>query len=124
MKLTRFAAPVLALAFVASLASQAAVAQGGYPPPPPPGYQGQGPGYPGPGGWNTPPAEYNEYRQAGFHDGIEGARKDFENHRPFTPENRDEYRHPHVPRNVYHDYREAFREGYHRAVTNMGYGGR
>ncbi len=70
-------------------------------------------------GWDTPPAEYNEFRRKGFLDGIQGAHRDAENHRPFTPENRDEYRHPGVPRNVYHDYREAFREGYHRAVRNM-----
>ena len=72
-------------------------------------------------GWDTPPGEYNQYRQQGFRDGIEGARKDAENHRSFTPENRDEYRHPHVPKNVYGDYREAFREGYNRAVTNLHY---
>ena len=70
-------------------------------------------------GWDTPPQEYNEFRRKGFLDGIQGAHRDAENHRPFTPENRDEYRHPGVPRNVYHDYREAFREGYHRAVRNM-----
>lgn len=120
MKLAHFAAPLLA---VTLLATTGAFAQYGGPPPPPPGY---GPGYgqgPGPGGdWRTPPGEYRDFQQAGFRDGIEGARKDFENHRPFTPENRDEYRHPHVPRNVYHDYRQAFREGYHRAVVNMGYG--
>ena len=115
MKLTNFATPLLAIALVAS--TGAAFAQGyGAPPPPPPGYgQGYGP-------WATPPAEYDQFRQQGFHDGIDGARRDFENHRPFTPQNRDEYRHPHVPRNVYRDYREAFREGYNRAVQNMGYG--
>ena len=70
-------------------------------------------------GWDTPPSEYNEFRRKGFLDGIQGAHRDAENHRPFTPENRDEYRNPSVPRNVYRDYREAFREGYHRAVRNM-----
>lgn len=70
-------------------------------------------------GWETPPGEYNEFRRKGFVDGIQGAHKDAENHRPFTPQNRDEYRHPGVPRNVYRDYREAFREGYQRAVRNM-----
>ncbi len=126
MKLARIAAPLLA---VTLLATTGAFAQqyGGPPPPPPPqeGY-GQGPGYgpgpQGPGGWNTPPGEYREFQQRGFRDGIEGARRDFQNRRPFTPENRDEYRHPNVPRNVYHDYRQAFREGYHRAVVNMHYG--
>ena len=111
MNLTkRIAVSVLALGMMAT--TGATFAQGYPPPPPPPQY----------GPWATPPAEYDAYHQQGFRDGIDGARKDFENHRPFTPENRDEYRHPHVPRNVYHDYREAFREGYHRAVVNMGYG--
>ena len=114
MTLKQKASTLLAAALLAT--SGAAFAQGYGPqgPPPPPPY--------GQPGWNTPPGEYQEFQQAGFRDGIEGARKDFENHRPFTPENRDEYRHPHVPRNVYHDYRQAFREGYHRAVINMGYG--
>ncbi len=82
-------------------------------PTPPPAYGAFQPG------WDTPPGEYNEFRRKGFLDGIEGARRDAENHRPFTPENRDEYRHPSVPANVYRDYRVAFREGYHRAVRNM-----
>ena len=109
MKLTRLIAPAIALTMLAGVAPVFAA-----PAPTPAPYFGQG-------GWDTPPGEYNAYRQQGFHDGIEGARKDFENHRPFTPENRDEFRHPHVPRNVYHDYREAFREGYHRAVQNLHY---
>lgn len=32
--------------------------------------------------WDAPPAEFREAQRQGFHDGIEGARKDFENHRP------------------------------------------
>ena len=113
MKLTRLIAPAVAVALFAGTGSLFA-APAPAPSAPAP-FFGQGPD------WNTPPGEYNEFRRMGFHDGIEGARKDFENHRPFTPENRDEYRHPHVPRNVYHDYREAFREGYHRAVQNLNY---
>ena len=109
MKLTRLIVPAIALTMLAGVAPVFAA-----PTPAPAPYFGQG-------GWDTPPGEYNDFRRQGFHDGIEGARKDFENHRPFTPENRDEYRHPHVPRNVYHDYREAFREGYHRAVQNLNY---
>jgi hypothetical protein len=121
MKFSNFASPVIAAAMLAgigftyatpALASPAAqyVAQ----------YGGQGPN------WDTAPSEYREYQQRGFHDGVEGARKDFAHHRPFTPENRAEYRHPHVPPNVWEDYRQAFREGYHRAVENLyhGYGPR
>ena len=83
-------APALALALLTT--SGAAFAQGyGAPPPPPPGY-GQGPG-----GWDAPPQEFREYQQRGYHDGVEGARKDFENHRSPNPKNRDEFRHPNVP---------------------------
>ena len=74
MKLN-LATPLLAAALLATAA--AAVAQGYGPP------QGPPPGQPyGQPGWNTPPGEYREYQQLGFRDGIEGARKDFENHRP------------------------------------------
>lgn len=69
--------------------------------------------------WDRAPDEYNDVQRRGFHDGIEGARKDFENHRPPSPENRDEYRHPHVPRDMRHVYREAFRHGYEVGMHHM-----
>lgn len=87
----------------------------GPPPPPPPGYYDQP--------WAQPPGEYQEISRKGFHDGIEGARKDFGNHRPPNVENRDEYRHPDVPREARHDYREAFRRGYQVGVQHMYNGG-
>ena len=109
MRLKTFAAPALAFTMLASTASVFAA-----PAPallPPAGfYQG---------GWDAPPAEYDQYHRYGFQDGIYGAQQDFKNHRPFTPENRNEYRHPRVPPNVYRDYREAFREGYRRAVMHL-----
>ena len=55
--------------------------------------------------WDAPPRELNEIQRQGFHDGIEGARRDFENHRPPNVDNRDEYRHPHLPP----EQREAYR---------------
>ncbi|NYF78445.1 hypothetical protein [Granulicella arctica] len=117
MKFTRFAAPALALALLgttgAMVAQQYGPPQG---PPPPPGY-GQ------PGGWDTPPQEYREFQRQGFHDGIEGARKDIENHRRPNVNNRDEFRHPNVPGNVRHDYREAFRRGYNVGIQNILNGG-
>ena len=137
MKFLRVATPLMATALFAgigilyatpALAASSApwvafAGQGpGYGPGPGQGY-GPGPGY-GPGyNWDTPPGEYREFQQRGFHDGIIGAQKDYENHRPFTPENRSEYRHPHVPPNVWEDYRQAFREGYHRAVDNLYHAG-
>ncbi len=88
----------------------------GPPPPPPPGYQG--------GGWDAPPQEFqDEIRREGFHDGIEGARKDYENHRPPNVNNRDEFRHPHVARPDRHAYREGFRRGYDLAVSHYVGGG-
>jgi hypothetical protein len=45
-------------------------------------------------GWDTPPREFREIQQQGYHDGIEGARKDFDNHRRPDVNNREEYRHP------------------------------
>ena len=110
MNLTkRIAGSILALGIVATTGSAFAAPA----PVPAPAYGAFQPG------WDVPPGEYNEFRRKGFQDGIYGAQQDAKNHRPFTPENRDEYRRPGVPRNVYHDYREAFREGYHRAVRNM-----
>ncbi len=111
MKLNPLSISLLAFTLGASslvMAAPLAVPQG----PPPPGY--------GPGGWDAPPPEFRDVQRRGFHDGIEGARKDFDNHRPPTPENRDEYRHPPVSRDLRHDYREAFRRGYMVAVQHMG----
>lgn len=88
----------------------------GPPPPPPPGYAPQGQG------WNVPPGEYQEIQRQGFHAGVEGARHDFDNHRPPNVNNRDEYRHPQVPPELRHDYREAFRRGYQLGVQHI-YGG-
>ncbi|GGH15786.1 hypothetical protein [Silvibacterium dinghuense] len=101
MNLKKFAIPTLAL----TLAAPCVLFAQGPPPPPPPGYAQ--------GGWDAPPSAYSEFQRKGFRDGIEGARRDFENHRPPTPENRDEYRHPDVPGRFRHDYRDAFRAGYH-----------
>ena len=58
-------------------------------------------------------------RGAVIHDGIEGARRDFENHRQPNVENREEYRHPDVPHDARHEYREAFSRGYQRGVENI-----
>jgi hypothetical protein len=81
-------------------------------PPPPPGYYNQP--------WTRVPDDYrNDIARRGYHDGIEGARRDFENHRQPNVENRDEYRHPDVPHNERHEYREAFRSGYQRGVENI-----
>jgi hypothetical protein len=69
--------------------------------------------------WNLPPEEFREIQQKGYHDGIEGARKDYDNHRRPDVNNRDEYRHPHVPESARADYREGFRRGYDTAWDHL-----
>jgi hypothetical protein len=86
--------------------------------PPPPGYYNQP--------WTQYPDDYrSDIARRGFHDGIEGARRDFENRRRPDVDNREEYRHPDdVPHEARHEYREAFRRGYQRGVENIYNGGR
>ena len=85
------------------------------------GYGGQsGPGgYGAQGGWDQAPQEFREAQRQGFHDGIEGARKDFDNHRRPNVNNRDEYRHPNVPRDLRRDYRDGFQRGYNVAMQHL-----
>ncbi len=120
MKAIRWAVPALSLAMLASAACLSAQNYG--PPPPPQGYNqgGYGPGGPGPGGWDAAPPEFRAAQQRGFHDGIEGARRDFENHRPPNVNNRDEFRNPKfIPGPDRRDYRFGFRRGYDVAVRHM-----
>ncbi|HZB88309.1 MAG TPA: hypothetical protein VE291_06610 [Terracidiphilus sp.] len=71
------------------------------------------------GRWDAPPHEMNEIARQGFHDGIDGARRDFDHHREPNVENREEYRHPHVPRDLRDAYRDGFRRGYDRATAHL-----
>lgn len=71
------------------------------------------------GGWDAPPGELNEIQRRGFHDGIEGARRDFDNHRRPDVNNRDEYRHPHLPPEEREAYRDGFRRGYRMGVRHL-----
>lgn len=70
-------------------------------------------------GWDAPPREFSDIQRQGFHDGIEGALKDMQNHRQPDPNNRDEYRHPNVPRELRDAYRDGFRHGYDRGVQYL-----
>jgi ribosome modulation factor len=67
--------------------------------------------------WNAP-SEFNDAQRHGYQDGIEGARKDYENHRQPNVNNRDEYRHPNVSKGLRHDYREGFQRGYDDGVRH------
>ncbi len=111
MNLKPLAALTLATAF--AVTPFTALAQYGGPPPP----AGYAPAYQG--GWDEPPAEFREIQRQGFHDGVEGARKDFDNHRPPNVLNRDEYRHPHVPPSARADYRLGFHRGYDVAMNHL-----
>jgi hypothetical protein len=71
------------------------------------------------GGWDAPPGEWNEVQRRAFHDGIEGARRDADNHRRPDVNNRDEYRNPNVPSEYRHAYREGFRRGYDVGVSHL-----
>ena len=69
--------------------------------------------------WAAPPQELQGAERQGFHDGIEGARKDADNHRPPNVENREEYRHPPVPHDERSAYRHGFRRGYQEGVEHL-----
>ncbi len=69
--------------------------------------------------WETPPSEFHEIGQRGYHDGVEGARKDFQNHRKPNVNNRDEYKHPPVSGADRDEYRAAFRRGYDAGVEHL-----
>lgn len=71
------------------------------------------------GDWDAAPQEFREVQRQGYHDGVEGARKDYENHRRPGVENRDEYRHPHVSSSAREDYREGYRSGYQKGVEHL-----
>jgi hypothetical protein len=107
---TRIIAPSLLLALLAG----ATIADAQYyqgPPPQQPMYAQN---------WMAPPPEFAAAQQRGFHDGIEGAKRDYENHRPPNVNNRDEYRNPHfIAPPDRRDYRFGFARGYQVAVRHM-----
>jgi hypothetical protein len=67
----------------------------------------------------APPSRFSETQRRGFQEGMEGARKDFGNHRRPNVANREEYREPRLPREFWHEYREGFRRGYEMAATRL-----
>ena len=71
------------------------------------------------GGWDTPPQELQDIQRQGFRDGIIGAQKDFDNHRRWDVNNRDEYRNPRLPRDQREAYRDGFRRGYQRGQAHL-----
>lgn len=120
---SRWATGALALAMIGTFGAPAMFAQGyGYGPPqgpPPPGYGDHFDRDHDRDRWDAPPQEFRDVQRQGFHDGIEGARRDFDNHRRPDPNNRDEFRHPRVPPSVRADYRDGFRRGYDVAMDHI-----
>jgi hypothetical protein len=116
MNVNRLAIPVLAFALGTS---SLAIAQP-YGPSPNPQYDQDHHDYDHDhDAWQNAPPEFRDVQRQGFHDGIEGARRDFDNHRRPDVNNRDEYRHPHVDPSLRHDYRQAFRQGYQTGVAHI-----
>ncbi len=73
--------------------------------------------------WDEPPGEFQEMERRGFHDGVEGARRDYGNHRRPDVNNRDEYRNPHLRGRDREPYRRGFERGYRVGVEHF-YNGR
>jgi hypothetical protein len=109
MKTYRFVAMAFVLVFMAGyLGTQKSMAA----PAPEPAAYGQE-------RWEIPPGEFNEIQRRGFHDGVEGARKDYGNHRQPNVDNREEYRDPNLPHDARRAYRDAFRRGYEQAASHL-----
>lgn len=115
MHLNRFALPAVAL-LLGALGSGAAWASGLPQQGPPPGY---GQAYGQERGWDMPPQELNDIQRQGFHDGVEGARHDFDDHRQPDVEKHEEFRHPHMPPEQREAYRDGFRRGYDVAMRHL-----
>ncbi len=80
----------------------------------------------GPGDDNRYRGPGMEMRSRGFHDGAEGAIRDYDNNRQPDPDNRDEFRHPNnVPNELQEAYRDGFRRGYQVVASELsGYSNR
>ena len=119
---------VVAALLGVGLLTGAAAAHAQYGPPqgPPPSQygppQGPPPNYGG-RGWDAPPSELRDVHRQGFLDGVQGAERDFQNHRAWNVNNRDEFRRPNVPGNVRRDYRDGFKRGYYVTVQHYNRGG-
>src|SRR6201998_2488949 len=69
--------------------------------------------------WDQPPADYRDAQQRGFHEGVEAARKDFDEHRHADADDHEMYKHPPVEGEARKDFRDGFRDGYRRAMDHM-----
>ena len=69
--------------------------------------------------WEMPPGEFNELQRRGFRDGIQGARRDYGNHRRPDVNNREEYRYCNLGHGECGVYQAAFRRGYQEAASHL-----
>lgn len=69
--------------------------------------------------WEMAPRDFNDIQRRGFHDGIEGARRDYGNHRRPDVNNREEYRNNNMAGDIREVYRDAFRRGYEQAASHL-----
>lgn len=113
----------LALCMAAPVAIKAAAQE----PPPPPQYTPQTQGQyqdRDRGDWNRDPDNYRDAQRQGFHEGMEAARRDFQDRRHADADDDRMYKHPPVRGDeAKRDFREGFKEGYRRAMDHMRNGG-
>lgn len=69
--------------------------------------------------WDRPPDAYRDAQRRGFHEGVEAARRDFADRRHADADDHDVYKHPPVEDSARREFREGFREGYHRAMDHL-----
>jgi hypothetical protein len=70
--------------------------------------------------WDQAPDGYRDAQQRGYHEGVEAARHDFSEHRHADADDHQMYKHPPVEGGeAKRDFREGFRQGYHRAMDHM-----
>ena len=69
--------------------------------------------------WQRPPDDYRDAQRQGFHEGIEAAQRDWNDHRRKEIDDHRIYRHPPVDRQFVHDFRDGFKRGYSVAMDHM-----
>lgn len=113
MKIALFTIPALALCIAAPAAIKAS-AHEAQPVPTASQYQDHD------RDWDRAPDSYRDAQRQGFHEGMEAARRDFDQRRHADADDHQVFKHPPVEGDeARHDFREGFKEGYHRAMEHM-----
>jgi hypothetical protein len=73
--------------------------------------------------WAVPPAEFDEVTRHGFHDGVEAARADFNDHKDPDVNRHETYRHPDLPKRDREAFRRGFERGYRAATEHLWHRG-